>query len=131
MAGLVRWPGLELGAPRQQYYLHNFLPEQPDLNVHRPAVQDALLDIARFWLDLGVDGFRLDVANYYTHDLALRDNPPRPGYAGPRAVAYQQRIHNISQPETLPFRRGCAACSTPMAAAWRWRKSPAKTSWSA
>ncbi len=90
---------------RRQYYLHNFLPSQPDLNIHHPDVQDALLAVARFWLDLGVDGFRLDVANYYTHDRSLRDNPPRPGYAGPRAASYQQRIHNISQPETLPFLR--------------------------
>ena len=88
---------------RRQYYLHNFLPSQPDLNIHHPDVQDALLAIARFWLELGVDGFRLDVANYYTHDRSLRDNPPRPGYAGPRAASYQQRVHNISQPETLPF----------------------------
>ena len=50
---------------RRQYYLHNFLAEQPDLNFHDPAVQDAILDVARFWLDRGVDGFRLDVANYY------------------------------------------------------------------
>ena len=88
---------------RAQYCLHNFLPSQPDLNVHNPAVQAALLDVARFWLDLGVDGFRLDVANYYMHDRSLRDNPPRPGYAGPRAVGYQLKIHNISQPETLGF----------------------------
>jgi alpha-glucosidase len=88
---------------RRQYYLHNFLPQQPDLNLHNPAVQDAILEIARFWLDLGVDGFRLDVANYYTHDRSLRDNPPRPHHSGATAIGYQQRIHNISQPETLPF----------------------------
>ena len=88
---------------RRQYYLHNFLASQPDLNVHNPAVQDELLEIARFWLDLGVDGFRLDVANFYTHDRALRDNPPRPGHSGSQTVGYQQRIHNISQPETLRF----------------------------
>ena len=88
---------------RRQYYLHNFLASQPDLNVHNPAVQDELLEIARFWLDLGVDGFRLDVANFYTHDRALRDNPPRPGHSGAQTIGYQQRIHNISQPETLRF----------------------------
>jgi alpha-glucosidase len=88
---------------RRQYYLHNFLPEQPDLNLHHPPVQDALLDVARFWLDMGVDGFRLDVANFYTHDKTLRDNPPRVGYTGPQAITYQQRIYNISQPETLVF----------------------------
>ena len=63
-------------ARRCQYYLHNFLASQPDLNLHNPAVQDALLDVARFWLDLGVDGFRLDAINYGMHDQQLRDNPP-------------------------------------------------------
>jgi alpha-glucosidase len=58
-------------ARRRQYFLHNFLPEQPDLNVRNPAVQDALLDVARFWLARGVDGFRLDVVNFFTHDRAL------------------------------------------------------------
>jgi alpha-glucosidase len=90
---------------RRQYYLHNFLPSQPDLNFHTTAVQDAILDVARFWIGLGVDGFRLDVANYYFHNKNLADNPPRPGYAGPRALGYQQRLHNISQPETLSFLR--------------------------
>ena len=51
-----------------QYYLHNFLTEQPDLNFHNPEVQDALLDVARFWLERGVDGFRLDTINFYFHE---------------------------------------------------------------
>ncbi|UAB79643.1 alpha glucosidase [Erythrobacter sp. SCSIO 43205] len=62
--------------PRKQYYLHNFLEEQPDLNVHNRDVQDALLDVARFWLDRGVDGFRLDALNFSMHDPEFRDNPP-------------------------------------------------------
>ncbi len=66
-----QWDG-----PRRQYYLHNFLTSQPDLNVHNRQVQDALLDVARFWLDRGVDGFRLDALNFSMHDLMLRDNPP-------------------------------------------------------
>ena len=66
-----QWDG-----PRKQYYLHNFLTSQPDLNVHHKDVQDALLDVARFWLDRGVDGFRLDALNFSIHDLELRDNPP-------------------------------------------------------
>lgn len=61
---------------RQQYYLHNFLSGQPDLNLHNDAVQDALLDVLRFWLDRGVDGFRLDAINFGMHDISLRDNPP-------------------------------------------------------
>ncbi|WP_439546594.1 alpha-amylase family glycosyl hydrolase [Sandarakinorhabdus sp.] len=61
---------------RGQYYMHNFLPSQPQFNLHNPAVQDALLDVARFWLDLGVDGFRIDALNFAMHDPELRDNPP-------------------------------------------------------
>ena len=63
-------PAWTWDARRGQYYLHNFLAEQPDLNVHNPAVQDALLDVARFWLDRGVDGFRLDAINFAMHDPA-------------------------------------------------------------
>ena len=88
---------------RRQYYLHNFLAEQPDLNFHNPAVQDAILDVARFWLDRGVDGFRLDVANYYFHDTNLPDNPPS-GVADPsRPYHFQRHLHNRSRPENLDF----------------------------
>ncbi|MDJ0918192.1 MAG: alpha-glucosidase family protein [Woeseiaceae bacterium] len=69
-------PAWTWDARRQQYYMHNFLSEQPDLNLHHPDVQDALLDVARFWLDRGVDGFRLDAINCGMHDPLLRDNPP-------------------------------------------------------
>ena len=89
---------------RRQYHLHNFLPQMPDLNFHCPAVQDAILDVARFWLDRGVDGFRLDTANLYFHDLALRDNPPLPpGDAGDSPVLMQRHEYNANRPETLPF----------------------------
>ncbi|WP_188576712.1 alpha-amylase family glycosyl hydrolase [Tistrella bauzanensis] len=95
---------------RRQYYLHNFLPEQPDLNLHLRAVQDALLDECRFWLNRGVDGFRLDACNCLTHDLDLRDNPVRPaGMAPTEAVRpsnpynYQMHVYNKSRPETLEF----------------------------
>jgi alpha-glucosidase len=64
---------------RRQYYLHNFLIEQPDLNLHNPTVVAALLEEARFWLERGVDGFRLDAIDFAMHDPALRDNPARPG----------------------------------------------------
>lgn len=60
---------------RRQYYFHNFLKEQPDWNFHNPEVQDYLLDTMRFWLERGVDGFRLDTVNFYFHDKLLRDNP--------------------------------------------------------
>ena len=63
---------------RDQYYLHNFLKEQPDLNWYHPEVQEAIRDIIRFWLKKGVDGFRLDTANFYAYDRSLRDNPKFP-----------------------------------------------------
>ncbi|TIW85398.1 MAG: alpha-glucosidase, partial [Mesorhizobium sp.] len=69
-------PSWEWDATRRQYYMHNFLASQPDLNFHNPEVQDALLDTVRFWLERGVDGFRLDTVNYYVHDRWLRSNPP-------------------------------------------------------
>ncbi|MFO1074054.1 MAG: alpha-glucosidase [Geminicoccaceae bacterium] len=62
---------------RGQYYLHNFLKEQPQLNLWQPEVQAALLDVARFWLERGVDGFRLDAIDHAVHDPRLRNNPPR------------------------------------------------------
>lgn len=62
---------------RGQYYLHTFLKEQPDLNWYHPEVREALSEVVRFWIRRGADGFRLDTANFYAHDLQLRDNPPR------------------------------------------------------
>jgi alpha-glucosidase len=78
-----RWLSM-FGAPQWtrddatgQYYLHSFLPGQPDLNWRNPAVRDAMFDVARFWLDRGVDGFRIDVAPLVMKDPELRD-PPAP-----------------------------------------------------
>jgi len=88
---------------RKQYHLHNFLPQMPDLNLHHPEVQDAILAVGRFWLQRGVDGFRLDTANYYCHDLQLRDNPPQPpDKRGDIPAAMQQHLFNVCQPQTLP-----------------------------
>lgn len=93
---------------RGQYYLHNFLREQPDLNYHNPHVQDAILDIARYWLDMGVDGFRLDVCAFYFHDAKLRDNPPNPERSSARHFMFnpyslQRHQRDIGQPENLAF----------------------------
>lgn len=88
---------------RQQYYLHNFLPNQPDLNFHNPQVRKAVLECAEFWLKLGVDGFRIDVANFYCHDQKLRDNPPR-HHTNPIKPCWLQRpLYNRDQDETLSF----------------------------
>lgn len=89
---------------RRQYYMHNFLSEQPDLNFHNPDVRRAILDVARFWLDRGVDGFRLDVANFYYCDAQLRDNPPkRLGGGFARPYQHQRHLYDRSQPENLAF----------------------------
>ena len=69
---------LKLFNLQSSYYLHNFLPEQPDLNWYNPDVREALAGVIRFWMNRGVDGFRLDTANYYAFDRQLRDNPKRP-----------------------------------------------------
>ena len=83
-----------------QYYLHLFTKEQPDLNWRNPAVREAMLDIFRFWMDRGVDGFRLDVFNAYFKHPDLPDNPPKFGLRG---FDRQRHIHDIDQPEMHPF----------------------------
>ncbi|NUS21148.1 MAG: alpha glucosidase [Mesorhizobium sp.] len=95
---------------RQQYYMHNFLAEQPDLNFHNREVQDALLDITRFWLERGVDGFRLDTINFYFHSQGLENNPPLPPEQRNDQTApavnpynYQDHIYDKSRPENLGF----------------------------
>jgi alpha-glucosidase len=89
-------PAWTWDARRRQYYFHNFLREQPQLNGHSPAVQQALLDVARFWLDRGVDGFRLDALNFLMYDPRLRHNPPQPVSDQPRTrpFDYQRRLYN-------------------------------------
>ena len=68
-------PAWTLDERTGQYYLHNFLPEQPDLNWWNPHVRDAFDDIYRFWFDRGIAGFRIDVAHGIVKDRELRDNP--------------------------------------------------------
>lgn len=87
----------EWDSRRQQYYLHNFLASQPDLNVHSVDVQDALLDVAKFWLDRGVDGFRLDALNFAMHDPLFRDNPPAPRDGRPMTRPFDYQIHQFNQ----------------------------------
>lgn len=98
-------PAWTWDARRGQYYLHNFLSSQPQLNCHLPAVQDALLGVARFWLDRGVDGFRLDALNFAMHDPALRDNPPASANGKPRTrpFDFQQRLYNQSHADIPLF----------------------------
>ena len=98
-------PAWTWDARRGQYYLHNFLTEQPDLNGHHESVQEALLACSEFWLKLGVDGFRLDAINYAMHDPLLRDNPalPSDGRSRTRSVDFQLSLYNKSRPEVPRF----------------------------
>ncbi len=73
-------PAWEWDETTGEYYLHSFLKEQPDLNWRNPEVVEAMLNVVRFWLERGVDGFRLDVAHWILKDPQLRDNPLNPDY---------------------------------------------------
>ncbi len=97
---------------RHQYYFHNFLESQPDLNFHNEGVRKAQLENMRFWLELGVDGFRLDVVNFFFHNQSLQDNPPVPagmpkmnGASADSPYSCQQHVFDISQPENLEYLR--------------------------
>lgn len=101
---------------REQYYLHNFLTEQPDLNFHNPEVRKAVLDNVEFWLKRGVDGFRLDAINFCYHDAKLRNNPAKPkaerqgrGFSKDNPYAFQYHYYNNTQPENLEFIRDIRA----------------------
>ena len=94
---------------RSQYYLHNFLESQPDLNFHNPKVRQAALDNLEFWLNKGVDGFRLDAIIFCFHDQQLRDNPAKKskdnflsaGMTSPYAM--QKHKYQHTQPENVGF----------------------------
>ncbi|MEM6464609.1 MAG: alpha-glucosidase family protein [Pseudomonadota bacterium] len=105
-------PAWQWDTRRRQYYLHNFLASQPDLNLHNLAVQDALLASMKFWLELGVDGFRLDTVNFYFHDPKLQDNPALHPQMRNASIApdvnpynFQDHLHDKNQPENLEFLR--------------------------
>lgn len=92
--------GWEWDETTKQFYYHAFLKEQPDLNWRNPEVQQALLDVMRFWLDKGVDGFRVDVMWHMIKDELLRNNPPNPQYEQWMAT-YEQLlpVYSTDQPE--------------------------------
>ncbi len=98
-----------------QYYYHAFLTEQPDLNWRNPHVRAAMYDVLRFWLDRGVDGFRVDVIWHMIKDAAFRDNPPNPDYRAGMS-RYPPRpapLHTADQPEVHEIvDRDAARCST-------------------
>ena len=95
---------------RQQFYLHNFLKSQPDLNFHNDRVQEQMLSEIKFWLEFGVDGFRFDVINFLFHDQEVRNNPykeiseVRPlGFNKENPYGLQVHKYDNTRPETLSF----------------------------
>ncbi|MEH3146921.1 MAG: alpha-amylase family glycosyl hydrolase [Methylobacterium frigidaeris] len=95
-------PAWTLDPATGQFYYHAFLRQQPDLNWRNPAVREAMHDVLRFWLDRGVDGFRVDVIWHLIKDEALRDNPPNPDYApGQADINRLLQQHSADQPEVM------------------------------
>ena len=85
---------------RGQFYYHSFLPTQPDLNWRNPAVKRAMYDALRFWLNKGVDGFRVDVIWMMLKDAEFRDNPPNPAWhPGDRPFDQFLPVYSADRPE--------------------------------
>ncbi len=83
-----------------QYYYHSFLKEQPDVNWRNPQLREAMLDVLRFWLNRGVDGFRVDVLWLLIKDDQFRDNPPDPAYqANDPSTHRLLQVYNADRPE--------------------------------
>ncbi len=98
-------PAWTWDARTRQYYLHSFLPEQPDLDWRSPDVRRAMIGTLEFWLDRGVDGFRIDCAHAVMKDPALRDNPPssrheRAFHKDMGEYGKQLHVHDRSHPDT-------------------------------
>jgi alpha-glucosidase len=96
-------PAWTLDETTDQYYLHQFVKEQPELNWRHPALRAMMLDTLRFWLRRGIDGFRMDVIGLIIKDKDLRDNPPNPD-ADPNLppndlLGRLQLIYNMDQDE--------------------------------
>jgi alpha-glucosidase len=92
-------PAWTLDEKTGQYYLHQFLKEQPELNWREPEVKEALFDVLRFWMARGVDGFRMDVIGMLLKDPELRDNPLNPSSDPdlPDFNAYWRQIHKYNE----------------------------------
>jgi alpha-glucosidase len=90
----------EYDAATGQYYYHAFLAQQPDLNWRNPAVSEAVHDVMRFWLNKGIDGFRVDVIWHLIKDAEFRDNPPNPDFQ-PGRLPHEKvlPLHSADQPE--------------------------------
>lgn len=102
-------PAWSLDAASGQYYFHQFLKEQPELNWRNPALREAMLEVLRFWLDRGVDGFRMDVVGMIVKEAQLRDNPPHPnapqGLPDNDIFGRQLHLYNEDQDDVHPILR--------------------------
>jgi alpha-glucosidase len=92
-------PAWSFDPPSGQYYLHNFLPGQPDLNWWNPKVREMFLDILHYWFERGIDGFRVDVAHGLYKDAELRDNPPAPAELSSLSHGGQLATYSANRPE--------------------------------
>jgi alpha-glucosidase len=93
-------PAWTWDAATGQFYHHAFLKQQPDLNWRNPAVRAAMLDVLRFWLDRGVDGFRVDVLWHLIKDAEFRDNPPNPAFQPTQpGIERFLQLYSCDQPE--------------------------------
>jgi alpha-glucosidase len=103
-------PAWELDPATAQCYYHAYLREQPDLNWRNPAVRAAMLDVLRFWLARGVDGFRVDALRQLVKDEQLRDNPPNPAWReGESPYEALLPVHTTDRPEVLDAARAMRA----------------------
>lgn len=93
--------GWEWCEARRQYYYHSFLVEQPDLNWRNPQVRGAIADVMRFWLDRGVDGFRVDASAVLIKDELLRDNPSNPNAEGKPRPQRHSPVFTDDRPDTM------------------------------
>lgn len=103
---MIMGSGWQYDKTTDQYYWHQFLKFQPDLNYRNPEVVNEMLDTMRFWLKKGVDGFRLDIVNALFEDAEFRDNPRTlkiVEWDFTEAPLFQKQIHTINHPDTLEF----------------------------
>ncbi len=105
--------GWHLDRATDQWYYASFLPFQPDLNFRNPEVKEAMFDVARYWLDRGVDGFRLDIFHAIYKDAKFRDNPPSWRYVpNGEAGFFQEMRYTLHQPETFALARELRSLAT-------------------
>lgn len=98
---VFRGSAWEYNEQRQQFYLHQFVPGQPDLNYKNPAVVEAMKDVIAFWLDLGVDGFRMDAVAHISEADGFPNEPESGNTDDPNDYGYLNHIYTTNQPGTL------------------------------